>query len=232
MLKTFLDELRDGKRDGSVVSRHTTGSLSLDEKEAWRQLRKELESVGISPTLFTQHRELIIDTLRKIIIEDGLGGDTGLDDLSTSKLDIQKSSTPQYNARFGQEPLQQPNSRLGGGTASPEVYTPRNRRLNVLTRLLYRITTSKTAIVEAAGAGNVGLIRELLEKGIDVESKNRDGRTPLSWAAGNGLEAVVKLLLEAKADVEAKDEDGRTPLSCAAGNGHEAVVKLLQSTTT
>ncbi len=55
MIKTFLDELRDGKREGSVVSAQTTASLSADEKEAWRQLRKELESVGITPTLFAQH---------------------------------------------------------------------------------------------------------------------------------------------------------------------------------
>ena len=45
----------------------------------------------------------------------------------------------------------------------------------------------------------------LLEKGADVESKDRYGRTPLSWAAGNGHEAVVKLLLEKGADVESKD---------------------------
>jgi len=38
----------------------------------------------------------------------------------------------------------------------------------------------------------------------DVESKDEDGRTPLSWAAKNGHKAVVKLLLEAKADVESK----------------------------
>ena len=36
----------------------------------------------------------------------------------------------------------------------------------------------------------------LLEKGADVESKDRAGHTPLSRAARNGHEAVVKLLLE------------------------------------
>jgi hypothetical protein len=62
---------------------------------------------------------------------------------------------------------------------------------------------------------------------LDVESKDKFNRTPLSWAAEKGHEAVVKLLLEKGAELEAKDKDGRTPLLWAAKNGHEAVVKLL-----
>jgi ankyrin repeat protein len=33
----------------------------------------------------------------------------------------------------------------------------------------------------------------------DIESKDKNGFTPLSYAAGNGHEAVVKLLLERNA---------------------------------
>ena len=56
----------------------------------------------------------------------------------------------------------------------------------------------------------------LLEKGVDVESEDGFGQTPLSWAAANGHEAVVKLLLEKGVDVESKERSGRT------------VVKLLE----
>ena len=45
----------------------------------------------------------------------------------------------------------------------------------------------------------------LLEKGADLESKDRYGRTPLWWAAATGHEAVVKLLLEKGADHESKE---------------------------
>ncbi|KAH8761294.1 hypothetical protein BGZ57DRAFT_931726 [Hyaloscypha finlandica] len=36
--------------------------------------------------------------------------------------------------------------------------------------------------------------RAVFEK-VDADSKDEDGRTPLSWAAENGHESVVKLLL-------------------------------------
>ncbi len=73
------------------------------------------------------------------------------------------------------------------------------------------------------------MVKLLLAKdGVDPDSKDTDGRTPLWWAARNGHEAVVKLLLAKDGlDSDSKGTDGRTPLSWAAGDGREAVVKLL-----
>ncbi|KAI9770022.1 MAG: hypothetical protein M1840_003734 [Geoglossum simile] len=71
--------------------------------------------------------------------------------------------------------------------------------------------------------------------GVDSDSKDNRGRTPLSRAAANGswgtaieIEAVAKLLL-ARDDVgpDSKENDGMTPLLYAAASGHEVVVKLL-----
>ena len=68
----------------------------------------------------------------------------------------------------------------------------------------------------------------LLEKGAKADSKDNDGRTPLSYAAQSGHEAIVKLLLTREGvDADLKGNDGQTPLSCAAQSGHEAIVKLL-----
>jgi ankyrin repeat protein len=73
------------------------------------------------------------------------------------------------------------------------------------------------------------VVRQLLAKGgLDPDSKNKYGRTPLSWAATNGREAAVKLLLATDGvDPNSKDNDGRTPLSWAAEGGHEVTVAQL-----
>lgn len=64
--------------------------------------------------------------------------------------------------------------------------------------------------------------------GIDVNRRDSNHRTPLSYAAEGGDEAVVKLLLgKDNIDVNSRDLNRRTPLSLAAGGGHEAVVRLL-----
>jgi ankyrin repeat protein len=94
-------------------------------------------------------------------------------------------------------------------------------------------TYSQTPLSYAAGNGHEAVVKLLLEKDVDLDSKDSSfGRTPLSHAAGNGHEAVVKRLLDTDGvDPDSKStgwlREERTPLSFAAENGHEVVVKLL-----
>ncbi len=67
-------------------------------------------------------------------------------------------------------------------------------------------TTDKAdALSEAVRKGDVAAVRKLLDEGVDVNTKYRYNRTPLSFAADRGHVAVVKLLLERGADVNAQD---------------------------
>ncbi len=72
-----------------------------------------------------------------------------------------------------------------------------------------------TPLHEAAAMGHLEVARLLLERGADVNAKNKHGFTPLHFAAGIGHTDVAKLLLEHGADVNAKDEHGRTPADIA-----------------
>lgn len=61
----------------------------------------------------------------------------------------------------------------------------------------------------------------------DLESKDRDGQTPLVWAARNGYLPVVRRLFDEGANMDSNSEDSLTPLSWSSANGHEMVVKFL-----
>lgn len=63
MLKTLVSERRDGKHNSPALSIISNGSLAPDEKEQWRQLRKELQGVGITPEIFSLNREYILEYL-------------------------------------------------------------------------------------------------------------------------------------------------------------------------
>ncbi|KAL9096282.1 MAG: hypothetical protein Q9165_001279 [Trypethelium subeluteriae] len=73
------------------------------------------------------------------------------------------------------------------------------------------------------------VVNEYGDNAIDVDLKNSDGRSPLSYAAEGGHEQVVKLLVNEGADVNAVTQSGRyqTALIAASARGHEQVVKLL-----
>ena len=62
--------------------------------------------------------------------------------------------------------------------------------------------------------GHEAVVKLLFEKGAELESKSKNGQTPLSWAAVRGHEVMVKLLLEKSAELEPKDDtNGRMLLS-------------------
>jgi len=125
-LDTFIDEVRTGKREGSVVTNHTTASLSADEKEAWRQLGKELESVGITPALFNQHRELIIERLLKAINDGDLAEDTGEELSDTTREPTEEcldTADPIYrHGDLAKEPGEELSDRTQGSTKAPFSY--------------------------------------------------------------------------------------------------------------
>src|SRR5262245_44654462 len=60
------------------------------------------------------------------------------------------------------------------------------------------------------------IVARLIDAGLDVNARARDGRTPLHWAAQFDCAECMALLLKAGAAVGARDEDGDTPLHGAS----------------
>ena len=64
---------------------------------------------------------------------------------------------------------------------------------------------------------NVKLAEALLDAGAPVDSRDKDGFTPLIWAANRGAGKLIELLLARGADVNAK----------ATGGGYEGRTALM-----
>ena len=62
---------------------------------------------------------------------------------------------------------------------------------------------------------NFEKVKELINKGADIEAKDEEGQTSLMWASHRGHGVVVKLLLEKGANVDAKSLSGKTALDWA-----------------
>jgi len=87
----------------------------------------------------------------------------------------------------------------------------------------YRDRDGMTALMHAAGGGNIHIVRQLLSNGSDVNAVDFYGQTALMCAAhGNVIDRegdedldIVKLLLENGADPNMKDKSGKSALDYA-----------------
>ncbi|KAI1334222.1 hypothetical protein F5Y15DRAFT_297117 [Xylariaceae sp. FL0016] len=87
--------------------------------------------------------------------------------------------------------------------------------------------TITSALMTAAMYGQEQIVRLLLDKGANLENRDKYGNTSLSIAAKHGQEQIVRLLLDKGANLENRDEYGKTLLSIAAMFGKEQTVRLL-----
>jgi len=87
---------------------------------------------------------------------------------------------------------------------------------------------SDLQIIRAVRDGNLGVVRELIQSGADVNEQDEHGWTPLNWAAGKGDLECVTLLVDGGADVFRVGRDQRTPYMIALAAGRVEVVKFLR----
>jgi len=80
------------------------------------------------------------------------------------------------------------------------------------------------SIHDAAEEGNIKAVKQHLAAGTDVDAKDMNGETPLTWAAYSGHKEIAELLLANGADVNAKSKRG-TPLSNAVKSGDKEIVE-------
>ncbi|MFZ5867579.1 MAG: ankyrin repeat domain-containing protein [Thermodesulfobacteriota bacterium] len=106
-------------------------------------------------------------------------------------------------------------------------------------------------LMQAARKGHLQEVERLLDNGVDVNTEDEKGRTPIAWAAIGGHRDVVNMLkshggkytlfiaaaigdtgeaqrlIDSGAEVNATDKVGLTALMWAAEKGHTDVMRLL-----
>jgi ankyrin repeat protein len=71
------------------------------------------------------------------------------------------------------------------------------------------------------------VVEALLKWGVEVDSHDKNNRTPLHLSSEHGYLKAVRLLLDYGADANAQDKDNITPLHLASNNGRMQTVQLL-----
>jgi ankyrin repeat protein len=92
---------------------------------------------------------------------------------------------------------------------------------------LHLTETPQYILHQAASAGLLDYVAQLIQEGYRVDEDDSQKNTPLYYASKNGHREICSCLLENGADIAAKTDAGWTALHCATMGGHEAVVWLL-----
>ena len=85
----------------------------------------------------------------------------------------------------------------------------------------------ESALILAVWNNKALEIEQLLQLGVDVNTVNHFGQTPLMIAAMLGNEKIVDLMLKNEASIDVVDNKGLTALMLAARNGQQQVVEFL-----
>src|SRR5258708_26202066 len=96
-----------------------------------------------------------------------------------------------------------------------------------------RTPAGATYLHEAALSGNPAVITLLLDRGAEIDARDREASaTPLHYAVSMGRREAVELLLSRGADRTLKNNRGKTAMDVAVNNGLTENVELLPNAAT
>ena len=82
-------------------------------------------------------------------------------------------------------------------------------------------------MINSASEGDIKTVKQLLEKGANINAWNKNGQTALHEASRNEHADIVKLLIDKGMDVNIEGDCNETALHEASRNGHTDTVQLL-----
>jgi ankyrin repeat protein len=85
----------------------------------------------------------------------------------------------------------------------------------------------KVPLMLASDLGNYEIVQLLMVSGANIEAKDNDGMTALSFACRSGHVAIIELLLKSGVNIEAKDKNDWTVLHISCNNNQFDSVQVL-----
>ena len=202
-LDKFIEEFRSGKREGSVITVATVESLSLDDKQTWRAIRKEFEEIGISVAAFDANKSFILQWFQTAL-ETGAFEETAMDN-SSSTLHLGKVQSVDRDLAHVEKDIKIVagiSNTLGDSSPSPRLQQPPRRQVPRVLRLVSWALRYDTAFVEACKTGDLIKAELLLGRGANFEARpDILGHVIMaSQCSTSNLERIVGWLLEKGAD--------------------------------
>jgi hypothetical protein len=188
-LNKFIAEVRAGFREGSVVTSPDV-TETIESPDVWKELRRELEDMGITPAVMEENHEYIAGWIRTAL-RDGLGelaaGEqpTKLDPLAppsdscyggsviTQSTAVMSVANDEFEAELRRKQADTHLEELFRPATNQ--YTLSVRKKSDPTRIIRKLFQKDTAIVQGASDGDMNKVSYLLSIGCNVNAKDRWG---------------------------------------------------------
>jgi ankyrin repeat protein len=116
----------------------------------------------------------------------------------------------------------------GGNTANT---APANSNVSTNSNINIgrKLTEQEGSLLMASAKGETKTVKDLLDKGVYVDTRDADsGTTPLGHAVWGGHADTARLLIERGADVNAKTNEGLSVLTFATMQKHKDLADMLK----
>ncbi|KAH8648138.1 hypothetical protein BGZ60DRAFT_437694 [Tricladium varicosporioides] len=180
-LDQLLKEIRHGHHEGSVISTQTVDSISVNEKEVWRAIRKELEDIGITTEAFDANKSFIMQWFQKALErgdfqEQNSDGESDKEFGSDGSGDLADINNPRIKG-LGDSNVVAVKSTREGSPGRPQTSRPSNlrpkiplRRSRFVLNLVRVLPIYNSDLCKACDAGDLEKVELLVSQGASVNS--------------------------------------------------------------
>jgi len=203
---------------------------SLDTNETWKDLCRELESIGLTPAAIQDNQDYIKSWFHDALNRGLLEEQSPSENMFTNPFQPSSSSLTMVDSAVSGTQIRKPSDGTLSSRSRNESVSSfasgSTKRKGRLSSVLFKMFRSDMLLLEAASDGDSQRVNDLIRKGANVNAKDRWGWTPMSMAAYGGHEEIARILMTAGVDLSSTDVDGDTPRDLATKRGKHSICQF------